>query len=113
MLTSGLFLDFNLIPDCETAALCDEPLAAADHLVCDLHQQRGNPLRRVVEARHLIVSSCDIIRSNLSDLVDHLHDLEELHQRLVHLVGVLKIQMPPPALGSGGEKSKPGGRCSG
>ena len=43
----------NLVPDSETATLGDEPLAAANHLVCDLHQERGNPLWRVVEAWHL------------------------------------------------------------
>ena len=37
--------------------------------------------------------SRDIICSSFSDLVDHLHDLEELHERLIHLVRVLKIRM--------------------
>ena len=30
-----------------------------------------------------------------SDLVDHLHDLEELHERLIHLVRILKLRMSP------------------
>ena len=34
--------------------------------------------------------SRDVVHSSFSDLVDHLHDLEELHERLIHLVGVLK-----------------------
>ena len=95
----GIVLDFNLIPDCETATLCDEPLATADHLVCDLHQQRGNPFRRVVEARHLSQQKM-IVRDPVisSDLVDHLHDLEELHERLIHLVGILKMRNSSLAL---------------
>ena len=44
------FSDSNLVPDGEASTLCDEPLAAADHLVGDLHQEGGHPLRRVVEA---------------------------------------------------------------
>ena len=59
-------------------------------MVRDLHEKRRHPLRRVVEARHLNFLNVKLAQNNsFLNLIDHLHDLEQLHQRLVHMFWVL------------------------